>query len=182
LFYVEAGAGDPLILVMDLGADHLAWGCRSPPSPRAIASSRSTIAASDRADAPDIPYTTTMMADDTVGLIEALGIERAHVCGASMGGMIAQCWRSGCSRRRLPAPGRRDPDSRHAGAARSTALPDPRERRRRGHRRAAAVSHVIAQRAPEAELKTIADAGHAYMWAQPDAFNAMSLEFRARRG
>jgi pimeloyl-ACP methyl ester carboxylesterase len=41
---------------------------------------------------------------------------------------------------------------------------------------------VIAQRAPEAELKTIADAGHAYMWEQPDAFNAMSLEFRARRG
>jgi pimeloyl-ACP methyl ester carboxylesterase len=43
-------------------------------------------------------------------------------------------------------------------------------------------SHAIAQRVPSAELKTIADAGHAYMWEEPEAFNAMCLEFLARRG
>ena len=38
----------------------------------------------------DAPYTLSEMADDTVALMTALGIERAHVVGASMGGMIAQ--------------------------------------------------------------------------------------------
>ena len=38
-----------------------------------------------------VPYDLNHMADDVLGLMSALKIESAHLVGASMGGMIAQC-------------------------------------------------------------------------------------------
>ena len=43
-----------------------------------------------RSSKPDIPYTMEMFAADTVGLLDTLNIEKAHVLGISMGGLIAQ--------------------------------------------------------------------------------------------
>src|SRR6201999_2867233 len=39
---------------------------------------------------PDAAYTLDHMADDAAGLLDALGIARAHIVGASMGSIIAQ--------------------------------------------------------------------------------------------
>ena len=39
---------------------------------------------------PEVPYSLNDMADDAIGLLDALDIDSAHICGASMGGMIVQ--------------------------------------------------------------------------------------------
>jgi len=90
LFYLEAGEGEPLVLIMGFGGDHLGWGFQVP----AFAERYRVIVFDNRGagqtDVPEAPWTIRTMADDTVGLLDVLGIERAHVCGVSMGGMIAQ--------------------------------------------------------------------------------------------
>jgi pimeloyl-ACP methyl ester carboxylesterase len=90
LYYEEHGSGDPLLLIMGLGADSNGWMFQTPE----LAKHYRTVVFDNRgvgrSDKPAGPYTTAQMADDAVGLLDRLGIERAHVCGISMGGMISQ--------------------------------------------------------------------------------------------
>ncbi len=47
-------------------------------------------AAYARGEIPEVPYTLENMAGDAIGVLDSLNIDKAHICGASMGGMIAQ--------------------------------------------------------------------------------------------
>ncbi len=90
IYYETHGEGEPLVLIMGYGG-HIGWWFRQIPG----LSQEYRVVAFDnrgtgRSDKPDIPYTMEMMADDVAGLIDAIGIDAAHIYGVSMGGMIAQ--------------------------------------------------------------------------------------------
>lgn len=91
MYYELHGSGEPLVLIGGLASDVSEFE-----NERMIRwfAERYRVLAFDnrgvgRTDKPDIPYTIEMMAQDTSRLMDALGIERAHVLGISMGGHIA---------------------------------------------------------------------------------------------
>ena len=88
LFYEDVGDGVPLIFVHEFAGDYRSWG----PQVRAFARRYRTIAFNARgyppSDVPDDPlaYSQDQAVEDIRGLLDALGIGRAHICGLSMGG------------------------------------------------------------------------------------------------
>ena len=89
LYYECHGNGPPLLLVPGLGADtRLFRGIITP-----LAATCQVIVfdprGAGRSDKPPGPYTIAQMANDAVGLLDELRIERAVVAGYSMGGRIA---------------------------------------------------------------------------------------------
>ncbi len=91
LYYETQGAGEPLLLVMGRASDHHGWG----PVPADFAGRWKVIVYDHRgtglSDKPERPpYTVHGFAQDAAALLDHLGIERAHVYGISMGGMVAQ--------------------------------------------------------------------------------------------
>jgi pimeloyl-ACP methyl ester carboxylesterase len=88
--YRLEGAGDPLLMIMGITGSKYHWlGFE-----KKLAADFLTIAFDNRGvgetSAPPGPYAMTQMAADTVGLLDALAIDRVHVFGVSMGGMVAQ--------------------------------------------------------------------------------------------
>ncbi|HEX3916894.1 MAG TPA: alpha/beta hydrolase [Caulobacteraceae bacterium] len=106
-------AAEPILLIMGLGAQMTRW---SPDFIAALVAAGHRVVVFDNRDvglsekldaagapdmkavaaalmggtAPRVAYTLQDMAADAAGVLDALGIERAHIVGASMGGMIAQ--------------------------------------------------------------------------------------------
>jgi len=91
LYYELYGEGEPLLLIMGLGANHLGWTAQIPSYSREFRVIVFDNRGTGQSDFPaDADYTIPMLADDAAALLEALGVDSAHVYGISMGGMIAQ--------------------------------------------------------------------------------------------
>lgn len=89
LHYERRGEGAALVLLHGLGTGSADWDFVMP----ALAQRYRVIAPCQRgfgeSDRPRGPYSIPVLADDVRGLLDALGIERCHLCGVSMGGAVA---------------------------------------------------------------------------------------------
>jgi 3-oxoadipate enol-lactonase len=90
MHYEVHGEGEPLLLIASMGCDLSAWKRQVPDLSRKYRVVVFDNRGSGLTDAPDKPYSIAMMADDTAALMDAIGIDRAHILGQSMGGYIAQ--------------------------------------------------------------------------------------------
>jgi 3-oxoadipate enol-lactonase len=84
------GSGAPVLLIQGLG--YARWGWEPVVEP--LARSYDVLTFDNRgigeSDAPPGPYSTAELAADAVRVLDEAGVERGHVVGASLGGMIAQ--------------------------------------------------------------------------------------------
>jgi 3-oxoadipate enol-lactonase len=90
IYWEEEGHGVPVLLIMGLGWASYLWHRTKP----LVAKQYSAITLDNRgvgrSDVPAGPYPISLMASDAVAVLDAAGVDSAHVIGMSMGGMIAQ--------------------------------------------------------------------------------------------
>jgi 3-oxoadipate enol-lactonase len=91
LYYERTGSGEPMLLIQGMSATHLAWGR---PFLSELESTFDCVVFDNRgmgrSGKAELPFDVADMAGDAAALLDALGIENAHVVGISMGGAIAQ--------------------------------------------------------------------------------------------
>ncbi len=90
IYYESHGDGEALLLIMGYGQYSAHWSPLIPPLSQEYRVISFDNRGTGRSDKPETPYTIKMMADDAKGLLEAIGVDSAHVFGVSMGGMISQ--------------------------------------------------------------------------------------------
>jgi pimeloyl-ACP methyl ester carboxylesterase len=86
----DAGGGPPLLLIQGLGYTADLWFRVLP----GLSGPRRTIRFDNRgvgrSNVPPTPWSIEDMADDALGVLDAAGVDHAHVFGVSLGGLIAQ--------------------------------------------------------------------------------------------
>jgi 3-oxoadipate enol-lactonase len=92
LHHLRRGEGEPLLLIQGMSGTHLSWG---EPFEAALAGAGLELITYDHRGVGhsarvDEGFSIVQLADDAAGLLDALELERAHVLGISMGGMVAQ--------------------------------------------------------------------------------------------
>jgi 3-oxoadipate enol-lactonase len=90
IYWDERSVGEPVLLIMGLGYPSDMWWRTRPVLDGRYRTIVLDNRGAGRSGAPPGPYPIAMMAADALAVLDAAGVESAHVFGISMGGMIAQ--------------------------------------------------------------------------------------------
>jgi pimeloyl-ACP methyl ester carboxylesterase len=90
LWWDEVGTGDPVLLIMGFSWPAQMWHRLWPALSDQFRVIRFDNRGIGQSDAPRGPYSVADMVGDCIAVLDAAGVSRAHIFGASMGGGIAQ--------------------------------------------------------------------------------------------
>jgi pimeloyl-ACP methyl ester carboxylesterase len=90
LHYTRRGDGDDVVLLCGLGDDVTAWDAQTPVFARQYRVTVLDNRGVGRSSLPDGEFGVADLAGDAAGVLDAVGVRRAHIAGFSMGGAIAQ--------------------------------------------------------------------------------------------
>lgn len=90
IYYELIGSGEPLVLLMGFGAEGAVWEKHLAVYQKYFQCIVIDNRGVGKSDQPTGPYTTAMMAADTIAVMDHVGVAKARVAGISMGGAIAQ--------------------------------------------------------------------------------------------
>jgi pimeloyl-ACP methyl ester carboxylesterase len=83
--YDQQGTGEPLILIPYLAADYACYAFQVADYAKNFTCISVDLRGAGETDKPEGTYSTDLFADDVAALMQALGIERAHIAGLSLG-------------------------------------------------------------------------------------------------
>lgn len=90
IYYERTGAGPPLLLIMGTGLDHSCWDAQVEIYRQHYDCICFDNRGTGKTVAPEGELTTALLAQDSIELLDSLGIREAHVSGLSLGSCIAQ--------------------------------------------------------------------------------------------
>jgi pimeloyl-ACP methyl ester carboxylesterase len=87
--YDQQGAGDPLILIPYLAADHACYAFQVAEYAKHFTCISLDLRGTGETDKPEGVYSTELLADDVAAFMQGTGIQKAHISGLSLGAAIA---------------------------------------------------------------------------------------------
>jgi pimeloyl-ACP methyl ester carboxylesterase len=86
--YDHQGSGEPLVLIPYLTADHACYAFQVPAYATLFSCFSLDLRGTGETDKPGGAYSTELLADDVAAFMQAVGIQKAHIAGLSLGAAV----------------------------------------------------------------------------------------------